>query len=347
MSLTTPIACLLVFAATVVGVRYYRVWSLRRRVLDVPNERSSHFEPTPRGGGVVIFFASLSAYVVYGSAANGEIVWSFVVGSILIAAVSMIDDFRHVPVALRFSIHSAAAVLVIFETGGFAPFHSIVPPWASFALSFIWIVWFVNAYNFMDGIDGIAALQAITAGIAWAVFGHLAGAPVLSFFGIVLASASAGFLYHNWAPASIFMGDVGAAFLGFSFAVMPFLSAGEPSGGGSGWLESVILIPVWFFVFDSVFTFCKRLWRREKVWRAHREHIYQQLVIGGMPHRRVTVLYGILSATLAAAVGVTILLRGDFRFWYYVWALPGTCALMYLVSRFGRTIAVSRSQSDQ
>ena len=148
----------------------------------------------------------------------------------------------------------------------------------------------------MDGIDGIAAGQAITAGLGWAIVGWLADDLRPMLLGGLLTATSAGFLVHNWSPASIFMGDIGSAFLGYCFATLGLLGG----GGGSGALIGILL--VWPFVFDTAFTFCVRLRRRENIFKAHRSHLYQRLVLTGLSHRAVTLLYVAL-AVLGAAAG--------------------------------------------
>jgi UDP-N-acetylmuramyl pentapeptide phosphotransferase/UDP-N-acetylglucosamine-1-phosphate transferase len=173
------------------------------------------------------------------------------------------------------------------------------------------IVWFVNLTNFMDGIDGIAALQATLAGIGWAIlacFFNLDSTYLLS--GIVAAS-SAGFLIHNWQPARIFMGDVGSAFLGFTLAALPLVARAEAQ-------TEIPILPiaavlfVWFFVFDTLFTLGRRLIRRRKIWEAHREHIYQKLIIEGWPHSPVALIYNSAAAILIALVLLSIILSGIF-----------------------------------
>jgi UDP-N-acetylmuramyl pentapeptide phosphotransferase/UDP-N-acetylglucosamine-1-phosphate transferase len=303
MSLWTAISLAGVFAATWIGVGAYRRLSLRRELLDHPNERSSHTVPTPRGGGVVIFLVCLAAYAAYCFASGAHPRWSFVAGALLVGGVSLADDIRHVPSGIRFGIHSLAAVLVIAETGGFGTVAGIAFGWwppAGVLAAFVWIVWMTNAFNFMDGIDGIAATQALTAGVTWYLIAAAAGEPAAGFLGLALACSASGFLLHNWEPARIFMGDVGSAFLGFAFAVLPLLR--DPGPARQDLFALFAVFPVWFFLFDSVLTFVRRLVRREKVWRAHREHLYQRLVISGARHRKVTLLYGLLSAAVAVAV---------------------------------------------
>ena len=139
----------------------------------------------------------------------------------------------------------------------------------------------------MDGIDGISGVQAVTAGIGWLLIGYLVGFPNVYFYGGVLAFSSLGFLFHNWPPAKIFLGDVGSAFLGFSFAAMPFLGRKRAFGQGGAVTVFAVLL-VWFFVFDTLLTFFSRLMKRQKVWEPHREHLYQKLIISGLSHQRVS-----------------------------------------------------------
>jgi UDP-N-acetylmuramyl pentapeptide phosphotransferase/UDP-N-acetylglucosamine-1-phosphate transferase len=171
---------------------------------------------------------------------------------------------------------------------------------AGAVVTFVWIVWLINAYNFMDGIDGIAGVQAVTAAAGWMAIAWFTGSGIAFWLAGGILFSTLGFLVHNWPPATIFMGDVGSAYLGFSFAVMPLLATIGDS--------SDVLLPVaagllvWFFIFDTVVTMVRRVLRRDKVWRAHREHFYQRLVRSGWPHAKVSLLYGILA--LAATVSV-------------------------------------------
>lgn len=290
-----------IFLSAYQGVRFFIRWSEQRNLLDIPNERSSHIKPTPRGGGIVIFAVSLISLLIYLIYFREKIIWSYTIGSIIVAGVSWLDDLWTVSPIWRFLCHSLAAFLVIWDLGGFTDFY--IPFWGFIKIglwgnliTFFWIIWLINAYNFMDGIDGIAAVQAITAGIAWCVVGFYIGSDVVGFYGGVLATVSLGFLIHNWSPAKVFLGDVGSAFLGFSFAVLPLFWQGKSNF--SQYLPWFGLLFVWFFIFDSILTLFKRLIEREKFWQAHRQHIYQKLVVSGFSHISVTLIYGSLSLLL-------------------------------------------------
>ena len=310
-----------VFAASFVGVSLFRRWSLRREMLDMPNERSSHSVPTPRGGGLIICAVSILTFLAYTSY-EGEgflYYWSYFAGALIVAVVSLIDDVRTLSPFVRIFCHCLAAGFLVWSIGGFGwlliPFYGIVETgFGGDVLAFLWIVWLINAYNFMDGIDGIAGTQTITAGVGWILAGIFLGFADVSFYAGVLAFSAFGFLILNWQPAKIFMGDVGSAFLGYSFAFLPLLAikrAQNPS------VESILpwigVFLVWFFVFDSVFTFLKRLLRGAKVWQPHREHIYQKMVIAGLSHSSVTIIYGLASAVLVSVVAGALKYSWNFE----------------------------------
>ena len=308
---------ILTFLLTYFGVERFRHWSLRRKLFDVPNERSSHTEPTPRGGGLVIFFVCLAFFLAYCLIFEIEGVWAYFVGAGIIGFISWLDDLYEISFVWRFLVHSLAAFLVIWSFGFW---ETVYVPFAGeillgkygIWLTFFWIVWLINAYNFMDGIDGIAGAQAVTAGIGWLFAGILLNINSAAFYGIIIALSSLAFLLHNWQPAKIFMGDVGSAFLGYTFAVMPLLAVREVPPNDKSLLPLVAVVLVAAFVFDSVWTFFKRIFRREKVWQAHREHIYQKLVIAGFSHQRVTIMYFVISAIIATVLIFWLKTRQNF-----------------------------------
>lgn len=325
-----------IFILSSIGVWLFIIWSRKKNLLDMPNERSSHVRPTPRGGGIVFFILSLVSFLVYGFLSGNGIVWSYLAGSIIVAGISWLDDLLTVSPIWRFLCHGLAALLVIWDLGALTTFQI---PFAGFTdlglighlITFFWIIWLINAYNFMDGIDGIAGIQAVTTGIGWSILGFYSGIEILGFYGGVLTASVLGFLIYNWSPAKVFMGDVGSAFLGFSFAVLPLLGHGKGSFEGD-WLWIGIIF-VWFFVFDSVLTLLKRLVKGEKIWQAHRQHIYQTLVISGFSHAFVTLFYGILSAFLV----ICLLIFVQKPHFYIGWVFCLACLESIFLLVFLRT----------
>lgn len=272
-----------------------RKWAMRREILDRPNERSSHSRPTPRGGGIGIALTTAAGTIFFAAVRHdlrSSSTVAFVVTALIIAGVSWIDDLRSLTGGVRIAVHlvvSTFAVAIIGPIPVSAMFRSSLP-WFDAFMSVIWIVGLTNAFNFMDGIDGLAGLQALVTGLGWALVASSSGSSTIVGIGLVVAAASAAFLLQNWYPARIFMGDVGSAFLGCVFAMMPMMAPNLANATA----PAVIL--VWPMVFDTSFTFLRRLRRGEAVFSAHRSHLYQRLVIAGWRHDSVSILYGALTA---------------------------------------------------
>jgi Fuc2NAc and GlcNAc transferase len=284
-----PFVCAFVLTA------WLRRYALARRMIDIPNARSSHTVPTPRGGGaaiVIAFFAALMLLMSMersiGEAAPPDpaLLWALLGGGGLVAVVGFIDDHGHVAARWRLLAHFAAACLV----AGLArnPLAGLLPFPELFALPVItavfFLVWMVNLYNFMDGIDGLASIEALC------VFGG--GAALLGFdHGVealpplLLAAAVGGFLCWNWPRARIFMGDACSGFLGLALGVFALFT---PAGNHGFW-SWMILAGV--FICDASFTLVRRAFNGEKVHQAHRSHAYQ----------RAAQRWGHFPVTLAAA----------------------------------------------
>jgi Fuc2NAc and GlcNAc transferase len=297
--MTIVITLALSLIGSYLGTEAFRHWSVGRGVLDVPNDRSSHDTPTPRGSGLVIAVVCLGVYAALCLADGLKFSWGYFIGALLVAGISWLDDLRSVSFAWRLAVHLIAANLLILDLGPILNAPSNANPISAYGyhlITIVWVVWLINAYNFMDGIDGIAGLQAVVAGFAWSILAGLNGAGPVSTYAGVVACASLGFLIHNWQPAKIFMGDVGSAFLGFTLASLPLLNT-DNSQNNSTTLSAIAgIVFVFYFVFDTVVTFTRRLLRGERVWQAHRTHLYQRMVISGMRHASVTLIYGIFAA---------------------------------------------------
>lgn len=305
-----------VFFVSYFGVGAFRRWGLRRQLLDIPNERSSHTEPIPHGAGLVIVIICLLTYIPISVFVSGTFSWGYFAGAFLIALISFLDDLYSIPFLWRLLVHSAAAIMLIVDVDtwhGISMLGHISLGNFGYVLTFIWIVWMVNSYNFMDGIDGLAGLQAVIAGLGWLILGLILEMPALYLFSGIIASASLGFLVHNWNPANIFMGDVGSAFLGYTFAALPLL-ARTIAVKYPDLLPIAAVLFVWFFLFDSVVTLGRRAIRGEKIWIAHREHLFQRLVSSGFSHRRVTLIYGVLASVLSIIILFSVEFRDDISY---------------------------------
>jgi UDP-N-acetylmuramyl pentapeptide phosphotransferase/UDP-N-acetylglucosamine-1-phosphate transferase len=295
------------------GVAVLRRWLEQRSVLDIPNERSSHAHPTPRGGGLMVLIAMLAGLLFLAFADQSwplSNVWGVSTGVVLVAAVSWWDDLRSVSFRIRFAVHIVAALLAMTSVGAWRVVAlpgvgEVALGWAAFPVTLLWIVGLTSAYNFMDGIDGLAGGQAVVAGLGWGALGWLTGHTFLASIGFLAAGASLGFLVHNWHPASIFMGDVGSATLGYIFAVISVAGAQRsPSLAWAGFLL------VWPFVFDTAFTLLRRIRLGEDVFQAHRSHLYQRLVRAGASQPATAILYICLS-TAGGMTAIALERRGS------------------------------------
>lgn len=264
--------------------------ALRAGVLDVPNERSSHTVPTPRGGGVAIVATATAGLLVLllTKRVSFDVAMALLGGGLAVAFIGYLDDRYQLSARVRFTVHVAAAVWALYWLGGLPPLQFgarvITFGWEGYLLGILGIVWSLNLFNFMDGIDGIAASQAVFMACLGAMVATSAelfgGVPAAAW---VLAAGSLGFLAWNWPPAKIFMGDAGSGYLGYSLAVLALGCARENASALLIWL----ILGAVFFV-DATVTLARRLLRGERVHQAHRSHAYQRLSRKWGSHRRVT-----------------------------------------------------------
>jgi Fuc2NAc and GlcNAc transferase len=282
-------------------------YALRRGLLDLPNPRSSHERPVPRGGGLAIVVVTLTGIVVaaWMGCVPARTAMALVGGGGAVALIGWLDDRHGLAPPVRAAIQVCAALWALAWLGGFphlrwgATVLQLGP--AGWAVATIGIVWGINFYNFMDGIDGLAAGEAVM--VSASVIFLLGGArPDILVPVALVGSTSAGFLLWNWPPARIFLGDVGSAFLGYQFAVLAVISENSGALTVAGWL---LLLGV-FFV-DATLTVARRIAKGEPWYHAHRSHAYQRAVQAGFSHRTVTLAVLGLDLVLAGLtwVGVT------------------------------------------
>jgi len=297
---------LLVSLLMTAGLRHY---ALKRNVIDVPNARSSHTIPTPRGGGVAIVVSFLLAMTVlmFTGTAHVHTLIGLVGGGALIAAVGFMDDHGHIPARWRLLGHFLAAGWILAWMGGLPPVN--VLGWvvdlglAGTLLAAVYLVWMLNLYNFMDGIDGIASIEAITVCLSAAGLYGLTGLGQHAVLPLLLACSVAGFLYWNYPPAKIFMGDAGSGFLGILLGGLSIQAAWVSPQMFWCWL---ILLGV--FIVDSTYTLVRRLLRGDKVYEAHRSHAYQFAARRYGKHLPVTLGVAVVNVCwlLPIAVGVAL-----------------------------------------
>jgi len=253
------------------------------RGLDLPGHRSLHDRPTPHGGGLGIIAAALVAGGWLGVAP----VW--LAGVLILATISLVDDWRHLPSWLRLFFHLGVAAAVVFlHEPGFVP---------GGLAAVVLIAWAINAYNFMDGADGLAGSMTASGFGAYSVAFANAGFPELAGWSLAVAGAACGFLVFNWHPARIFMGDVGSIPLGFLAGGLGWY--GVSVGAWAAWFPALVFAP---FLLDASVTLMRRAVAGRRIWEAHREHYYQRMVRMGSGHAavcRIWLFWMVASAALA------------------------------------------------
>ncbi|WDG52062.1 MraY family glycosyltransferase [Pseudomonas chlororaphis] len=265
----------------VVGFSFFltavlRRYALARSMMDVPNERSSHSVPTPRGGGVAIVITFLFSLIYL--CWTGWIDMAFFIGAFgtgaIVAVIGFMDDHGHIAARWRLLGHFVAGGWALFWLGGLPELEAagvaLHLGWIGGAFALFYLVWMLNLYNFMDGIDGIASVEAVCACLGVCILYGVGGHQALIWAPLFMAAAVAGFLIWNFPPAKIFMGDAGSGFLGIMLGVFSLQAANVDSRLFWVW---IILLGV--FIVDATFTLLRRLARGDKVYEAHRSHAYQ------------------------------------------------------------------------
>ncbi len=304
-----------------------RFYALKKNILDIPNERSSHSVVTPRGGGLAVaatFIFALLFMAIF-EIVSLNVAVALVGGGLMIAAIGWIDDKNSVSPRLRLVVHFLAAIWALYWLGGFTRmdigFTTVHLGWAGSVLAAVGIVWMINLYNFMDGIDGIAGTEAISVAICAGFLLFWSGSQGLAGVCIILALAVGGFLVWNWPPARIFMGDVGSGFLGYVFAVLAIISDKSSSVPVIIWL---MLLGV--FIADATITLFRRMARGEKLSQPHRTHVYQLAVQAGYSHKQVTLVVLFINIMLGMAAVGAIQYRG-----YLLWIVLAAFILLTMV----------------
>lgn len=268
------------------GIRRY---AISRSLIDVPNARSSHSVPTPRGGGVAIVLIFLLFLPVFGVMGEAErpLIWSVLGAGAGVATLGFLDDHGHIAARWRLLGHFLCAAWALFWLGGLPP----IEYWGGVIdlhlfgviVAAFYLVWLLNLYNFMDGIDGLASVEAICTCVGVSIIYWLTGYAGLIGAPLLLAMAVAGFLMWNFPPARIFMGDAGSGFLGVMMGVLSLYAAWKSSIFLWVWL---VLLGV--FVVDATFTLFSRLLQGRRVYEAHRSHAYQHAARKVDSHLSVT-----------------------------------------------------------
>lgn len=276
--------------------------------LDTPNMRSLHQKVTPRTGGIGLLFGLIVTWVFLGADLRLLLLCLFLAG------LSLLDDIRGLPVFIRFSAHFFAAALFAVLFMSFNDFLFL-------ALVIISMVWMINLFNFMDGSDGLAGGMALFGFASYAVAAYVAHDVELALLSACVASTSLAFLFFNFNPAKIFMGDAGSITLGFLVGAIGLL--GVVRHLWAWWFPVLVFSP---FIVDATVTILKRMFNGEKIWQAHKSHYYQRLILMGWTHKKTAIVEYFLML-FVGCTAISIVECSSFIQWF---ALLFWC-LVYLL----------------
>jgi UDP-GlcNAc:undecaprenyl-phosphate GlcNAc-1-phosphate transferase len=241
-------------------------------IQDIPNDRSLHTDPTPRTGGIALMAGIFSGWMMLVQFWT----WWIVLPVLGLFGLSLVDDMRNLSPKTRLLGHFVAALIVAGGSG---------VSWIWFLPVLLFIVWMTNLYNFMDGSDGLAGGMALFGFSFYGIASLMNGNEAFAMMDFSIGAAALGFLYHNFHPARVFLGDAGSIPLGFLAAA--FGIYGWQQGYWPFWFPALVFSP---FVVDATMTLLKRVRRGENLAQAHRSHYYQRLVQIGWGHRNTAIV---------------------------------------------------------
>ncbi len=295
--------------------------ALENNFMDIPNERSSHSVPVPRGGGVAIIISWYIGISIlnYLNLIDDHLYYSLLSG-VLLAFISLLDDILGVRPVFRIivqSITSAIALYFLIRGNSSVQYHGAVLI-ILFTITAVGIVWFINLFNFLDGIDGYCSMEALLIAAGMLL---ITGDPI-NFILIVCIS---GFLFWNWPKAKIFMGDVGSTQLGF---ILIILGLNFHINGNLNFINWIMLSSL--FWFDAIQTLFRRWENKENLSVAHKKHAYQRIVQAGFSHRKT-----VLSAILINCIILTLVIVST-RFTFLI--IPAFAVNLLLLFSIGYAV---------
>ena len=297
----------------------------RVKIMDIPNQRSSHDVPIPKSGGIVVvitFLIGVLAIWFFGDSTmiKKTYFFGFLFSAILVSIISFYDDLKAKPFFLKLTGQVVAASIVIFSG---VVIHSISLPFlgmvqlgiTGYIITFIWMIGLTNAYNFMDGLNGMAAGQAVITGLFFCFISFTQGSTFVYIICYTIISGSLGFMVFNFPKARLFMGDVGSAFLGFVFATLAIIAALYDHSH-----TSLFVMPLLMFnyIYDTAFTFVRRLINKENVSAAHRTHLYQLFNRLGYSHAAVSCFHFCLCIAQGVGAIIMVNIQGGQRVFVFV-----------------------------
>lgn len=359
--LQLTIAFIISFVATLLLVFPIKKFAVKIGAMDVPDHRKVHKEPTARLGGLAIFLG-VCISLIYLRPTN-DYFMEIIIGAIIIVVTGILDDKFQIRPIIKLAGQLLAAGVVI--SGGLVieritiPFLGIVHlEGFSVVISILWIVGIANAINLIDGLDGLASgvtTIALSSILVMAVTDHRV---LVIYLCVILIGSNLGFLYHNFHPAKIYMGDTGSMFLGYMVAVISILGLFKNVTLFSFVIPIIVLaLPI----FDTLFSIVRRVINGEGIMMPDKSHIHHQLLAAGFSHRNTVLLLYAFSSTFGllailfsgASLGLALVISFVFIFLLHLFAElvgvvgKGKRPLLRFSRRFVRKVKSNRQAEKE
>jgi UDP-GlcNAc:undecaprenyl-phosphate GlcNAc-1-phosphate transferase len=288
------------------------------KILDHPDERKIHKKPIPLLGGLAIFVAYVGT-IVFNFNFSRELK-GVVIGGSIILIIGLIDDIKHIPATWKLISQVLASSILILHGVKL----SFLPStwWGNAGevlLTVIWVVGITNAVNFFDGMDGLATGLTIIGSLSFFIVAEITGQSYLGFLTIALAGSCLGFLKFNFKPASIFLGDAGSTFLGFTLAGIAVMGNWAEKNPKVALSLPIIILSV--LIFDMIYITIARVWdgrvRSFKGWVEYtgKDHLHHRLVALGFNETQTVLLIYLIAACLGLG-GINLIATGDIRIYF-------------------------------
>ena len=310
--------------------------ALKKNILDIPNDRSSHSTPTPRGGGIAIvlsWYFGLFGLKLF-DLIESHLFYALLSG-FLLAFISFLDDLYSIKPWIRILFQILTVIIGMFFINGFTMLYLndlvITFPIILSIIAIIGVIWFINLYNFMDGIDGYASVEALS--IALGMY-FIIGDPIF----LILIFSVLGFLIWNWPNAKIFMGDIGSTQLGYILVILGIYFNNNHEYNIFGWLILTSL-----FWFDASLTLFRKWRNNEKMSQAHKKHAYQRIVQSGFSHQKT-----ILFAVFINLIFITLVFLSEKAIIQYFISFPLSLVINYfLIKQIDYRLPFSKTDSTK
>ena len=317
MNITNLILCFsIAFAISLAATPVVKGTAHKIGAIDVPkDERRVHKAPTPRLGGLAIFYGFLIALLCF--AKIDQQLRGIIIGSLVIVGIGIIDDVKQIRASFKLIAQILAAVITVIHDVRITAIS--VPEFISqsgvlqlgmwsIPITIIWIVGVTNAVNLIDGLDGLAVGVSSIASFSLFFIAILAGEQNVAIISAALAGGCLGFFPYNFNPAKIFMGDTGALFLGY------MLSAICIQGLFKGYVIISFIVPVLILglpLFDTAFAIVRRAWNHKPIMGADRGHLHHKLLDNGFTQKQTVAILYIIASILGISA-VLVLEHGSY-----------------------------------